>query len=285
MDNTAEVDLPTGLDLNDSGGRVRSVALAGVGPMGGGRLLGPRHNASHLLIWINRGGGRIMFDGTQHGFGPNSAIFVPANTVYQLDLSIGAAGWQVSVPEDLPAPLPLAPVLAGVSKPLAQNLLTKAFVGIQDEFIGNHPFRGAAMAYSVGMLAVLFARMDQEAARQDVSKDSARRRLMRRFIARLNERYNTADTVKDYARELGVTTTHLTRVCRQTAGKPTTQLIQERTLEAARQMLTRSTSRIGDISTQLGFSSPAYFTRLFSEKTGQSPKAYRRKHRGQPRPN
>lgn len=279
------MDTDKKLDLNECGGRVRSLALAGVGAMGGTRVQSPRHDSSHQMIWVNRGGGRIMIDGAQHGFGPNSAIFVPANTVYLLDLSLGAAGWQVSVPVDLPAPLPLAPVLASVTKPLAQNMMTKAFVGIQDEFVSNDPFRGAAMAYSVGMLAVLYARMDQNATRKDVSKDSARRRLMRRFIARLNTRYNSADTVKDYARDLGVTTTHLTRVCRESAGKPATQLIQDRTLEAARLMLTRSSTRIGEISSELGFSSPAYFTRLFSEKIGQSPKAYRRTHRGQPRAN
>jgi len=175
-------------------------------------------------------------------------------------------------------------VLASVGKPLAQNLMTKAFVGIQDEYIGKDRHRGSAMAYSVGMVAVLFARMDAEATRKDVSKDSARRRLMRRFIARLNQRYNTGDTVRDYAKELGVTTTHLTRICRETSGKPATQMIQDRTLEAARLMLTRSNIKIGEISSQLGFSSPAYFTRLFSEKNGQSPKAFRRTHRGQPGP-
>lgn len=271
----------TAIDLDELGARVRSVAIAGQGPMGG-RARAPRHENAHQLIWINRGGGRVMLDGVQHGFGPNSAIFVPANTIYLLDLSLGAAGWQVSVPTDLPAPLPQAPVLASVSKPLAQNLMTKSFVGIQDEFIGHDVHRGSAMAYSVGMLAVLFARMDEDATRKDVAKDSARRRLMRKFVARLNQRYNTPDTVRDYAEELGITTTHLTRICRETTGKPATQMIQDRTLEAARQLLSRSNSKIGDISTQLGFSSPAYFTRLFSEKTGQSPKAYRRTHRGQP---
>jgi len=269
------------IDLDECGGRVRSVAIAGQGPMGT-RNRAPRHDNGHQLIWINRGGGRVMLDGLQHGFGPNSAIFVPAHTVYQLDLSLGAAGWQVSVPVDLSAPLPQAPVLASVTKPLVQNLMTKAFVAIQDEFIGHDLHRGAAMAYSVGMLAILFARMDAETTRKDVSKDSARRRLMRSFITRLNERYNTADTVRDYAKELGVTTTHLTRICRETSGKPATQMIQDKTLEAARQMLARSNTKIGQISSQLGFSSPAYFTRLFSEKIGQSPKAYRRTHRGQP---
>lgn len=270
------------LALDDSGARIVSTPLVGQAPLAVRNKM-PRHDTTHQFFWVNRGGGRALIDGIQQGFGPNSAIYIPAHTVYQIDLSLGAAGWQVSLPVDLPIPLPQTPVLAAVTKPLAQSHMTKAFVGIQDEFIGHERHRGTALIYAAGTLAILFSRLDQETSRKEVSKDSARRRLMRGFVSRLNERYQSGDTVRDYATHLGVTTTHLTRVCRETAGKPATQMIQDKTLEAARHLLARSTSKVGEISETLGFSSPAYFTRLFSEKTGQSPMAYRRTHRGQPR--
>ena len=42
-------------------------------------------------------------------------------------------------------------------------------------------------------------------------------------------------------------------------------------------MLTNIDHKILEISNHLGFSSPAYFTRLFSAKQGQTPKEFREK--------
>ena len=54
--------------------------------------------SNHHLIWITRGGGRAFIDSTQQGFGSNTAMFIPAETLFHLDLSHGSIGWQVSIP-------------------------------------------------------------------------------------------------------------------------------------------------------------------------------------------
>ena len=143
----------------------------------------------------------------------------------------------------------------------------------------SHPLRGTALIYSVGLLAVLYNRIDTSKNRKDLETDNAKRRLMRRFISRLNDRYATHDTVRDYADNLGVTTTHLTRVCRETAGKPATLFIREKTMEEAKFLLKETDQKIGVIAHDLGFKTPAYFTRVFSEAVGQSPKVFRNTHR------
>lgn len=234
---------------------------------------------NHHLIWITRGGGRAFIDNTQQGFGSNTAMFIPAETLFHLDLSHGSVGWQVSIPAKLRIPLPEKPLLTSVSKPLHHRQLSNAFSAVQEEFMTSQALRGTALIYSVGLLAVLYNRIDTSKNRKELETDSAKRRLMRRFMSRLNDRYATHDTVRDYASNLGVTTTHLTRVCRETAGKPATIFIREKTMEEAKFLLKETNQKIGVIAHDLGFKTPAYFTRVFSESVGQSPKVFRNAHR------
>jgi len=256
------------------GNRIASHALTGTSLLHRpGSRLGMA--SSHHLIWITRGGGRAFIDSTPQGFGTNTAMFIPANTLFHLDLSPGSIGWQVNIPANLRIPLPETPLLTSVLKPLSQRQLSNAFSAVQEEFITKQPMRGTALIYSVGLLAVLFNRLDTSKNRKDLEQDSAKRRLMRRFVSRLNDRYASPDTVRDYAADLGVTTTHLTRVCRETAGKPATRFIREKTIDEARFLLRETDQKVGVIATDLGFKSPAYFTRVFTESVGKSPKAFR----------
>ncbi len=232
--------------------------------------------SGHHLIWITRGGGRAFIDSTQQGFSSNTAMFIPAETLFHLELSSGTIGWRVNIPSKLRIPLPQSPLLTSVVKPLNQRQLSNAFSAVQEEFITDQAMRGTALIYSVGLLAVLFNRIDSSKNRKDLENDSAKRRLMRRFVTRLNDRYASHDTVRDYAANLGVTTTHLTRVCRETAGKPATIFIREKTMEEAKFLLKETDEKIGVIARDLGFKSPAYFTRVFSESVGASPKSFRK---------
>ncbi len=232
--------------------------------------------SSHQLVWITRGGGRAIIDSTRHGFSANTALFIPADTLLHLDINAGTHGWRVSIPANLRIPLPSKPLLTPVLKPLHQRQLSAAFAAVQEEFITRQPLRGTALIYSAGLLAVLFNRLDSSKNRKELEKDSAKRRLMRRFVNRLNNRYATDDTVRDYAADLGVTSTHLTRVCKETSGKPATLFIREKTMEEAKFLLRETDAKIGVIAADLGFSSPAYFTRVFSETVGQPPKDFRK---------
>lgn len=234
--------------------------------------------SSHKLIWITRGGGRAFIDNSQQGFGTNTAMYIPAETLLHLELTPGTIGWQVSVPSALRIPLPQTPLLISVTDALTQRQLSHAISAVQEEFINKKPMRGTALIYEVGMLAVLFSRIDTSTNRKNLASDTAKRRLMRRFLARLNDRYATPDTVRDYAHNLGVTTTHLTRVCRETVGKPATSFIREKTMDEARFLLKETDAKVGEIAKDLGFNSPAYFTRVFSETFGVSPKQFRKNH-------
>jgi AraC family transcriptional regulator, transcriptional activator of pobA len=81
--------------------------------------------------------------------------------------------------------------------------------------------------------------------------------------------------VARYAEALNVTPTHLTRVVRETYGCPATHMIRDRMVREARRHLVYTNLSISQIAYALRFDDPAYFTRTFTQATGQSPRAFR----------
>ena len=88
--------------------------------------------------------------------------------------------------------------------------------------------------------------------------------------------FATGRSVSDYAAELDVTPTHLTRVCNQTCGRSASTLLHDRVLFEARRLLTDTKTPVNQIAAGLGFTSPAYFTRAFVARTGKTPTAFRK---------
>jgi AraC-like DNA-binding protein len=92
----------------------------------------------------------------------------------------------------------------------------------------------------------------------------------------LEREFRSGMGVADYAQALGVTPTHLTRCCRIVGGRPAKALLHDRLIYEARRLLTETDLPVWKIAGSLGFSSPAYFTRAFHQRTGQAPLTFRR---------
>lgn len=238
-----------------------------------------RHYDLHQFFWITRGGGRIRVDGHTFGFGPSTAIYVPNMTVHGFEFTPSSVGWVVSVADSLPNTLPEGMVMTALPRPTEQAHLTGIYTALNAEYVSDNQDREEALLHHAGLLALRYRRFHSDHFNNDGQKESARRRLMRKFIHRLEDRFSSPDTVKDYAGALSVTTTHLTRVCRETTGKPATKLIQDRTILEAQRALAHSDDQISNIGSRLGFQTPAYFTRVFTQHTGKSPREYRREAR------
>lgn len=234
------------------------------------------HGDRHQLFWINKGAGRVQTDGYTRGFGPNTISFIPAGTVHGFDFTPVTAGWVITLPLVLPmdAELPVVPVMSMVNTREEQASLTGICDDISREQAQDEAARTTALACHGGLLAVWLMR---HLIRHDVraATDDAARRLLREFSRALEAGFHTEHAVSFYADALMVTPTHLTRVCRQHNGQSANSLIQNRTLLEARQRLAFTDQKIVDVARGLGFASAAYFTRLFTQKTGRSPSEFR----------
>lgn len=82
-------------------------------------------------------------------------------------------------------------------------------------------------------------------------------------------------TPADYAQQLKVHVNHLNYSLRSYFGKTTSDLIQERILQEALDLLQYSHWRITEIAFSLGFEYSQHFNNFFKRKTGKSPREYR----------
>ena len=95
------------------------------------------------------------------------------------------------------------------------------------------------------------------------------------YHERQDERFAERQSVSDYAAALDITPVHLTRIARAATGKPASRLIEERLVREARRNLIYTNLSVATIAYTLGFSDPAYFSRIFTRCTGLAPRRFR----------
>jgi AraC family 4-hydroxyphenylacetate 3-monooxygenase operon regulatory protein len=62
------------------------------------------------------------------------------------------------------------------------------------------------------------------------------------------------------------------------AKQPSKAIVHERALSEARRLLRFTQIPVAELSYQLGFADPAYFSRFFKQRTGLPPGEFRRQH-------
>jgi len=82
-------------------------------------------------------------------------------------------------------------------------------------------------------------------------------------------------TLSDVAKSVNLTPGYLTTWVRRRTGKTVQEWIIERKLVEARKLLAESDLPVGSIARAVGFSDPAYFTRVFTRDVGMSPRRWR----------
>ncbi len=229
----------------------------------------------NLLIWITRGQGRVIVNGVRRGIGTHNALFLPAGTLFAIDIGAQSFAQAVESPAGLTGRLPRGPVHLRVRDSLAQAELTAEMEAMQREISRGRPLTQDALEAHVRLIAVWIARQ-QDAGSSDTPRDNAAQRLARQFARLVVRDFRSDRPMSDYAAALDVTPTHLTRVCRDCCGKTAAEILTERRLYEARVLLAAPDPAIQDVARDLGFHSPAYFTRFIQAHTGQTPSALRR---------
>lgn len=84
-------------------------------------------------------------------------------------------------------------------------------------------------------------------------------------------------SVSDYASQLNISTHQLNNFVKATSGKTTSEIIKERTILEAQQLLNFSELTVRQITDKLGFEDSSYFARFFKKQVGLSPQDFRKK--------
>lgn len=254
---------------------IRVYTLPGLASLGRWRLQSLQSRPAHVFLWITRGQGQIRVGKTMRGFGPNTVLFIPAGQIHAVIPGNNAQGYAGFLPQNLPVPVPHHPALIKANSIFEQGQMTGYFEQISLE--NNAPDIGSAHVIE-SYLTLISVWIERHQTRNDwaePTRPNAAQRLADSFLQRLEDNHPMGLTVSTYAAVLDVTPTHLSRICREIFRLPASDLIQARVILAAKYALADSDRKMSSIASDLGFSSAAYFTRLFRQISGLSPRQFR----------
>lgn len=255
--------------------QVRLVPIPRLAQGGRWRVEAMRSYSGPVLYWFTRGQGRITVAGVTRGYGTHNAVFLPPGTMHGFELGPQVFGTAVFFGRGSDVTLPDEPLHLRVRDTAPQAELSGILDAIQRELDSDRTGADRAARHHLGLLGVWIERQ-RAAAQADEKRPDAARRLVARYTEMLERDFASGKGVAEYAADLGVTPTHLTRVCNQTCGRSALKLVQDRVLFEARRLLTETDMPVNRIAADLGFTSPAYFTRAFQARTGKTPTAFRK---------
>lgn len=262
-------------DIPEAPSALRFIPIPRLAAGGRWRVEAMRSLSEPLLLWFTRGQGRITVAGTTRGYGAHNAVFIPAGTMHGFEVAPHTFGTAVFFGRNCDVTLPATPQHLRIRDATPQMELNAILDNVKAELDSNRPAHDRATHHHLGLLGVWLERQT-ELAGDDATRPDASRRLAARYAGLLERDFRTGLGVAGYAAALGVTPTHLTRVCKHTSGRSALELLQERLLFEARKLLLETKLPVKRVSESLGFTSAAYFTRSFQQRTGQTPTAFRR---------
>jgi len=180
-----------------------------------------------------------------------------------------------------PAFLPLGGAADEVRAEAARLILLAEL--LQQEFGGRGKGRSAAvqalgLCFFISVNRLLAGHEPATPLKRERGEDL---RIFLTFCDLVELHFRDHLTLPDYAGKLAVTEARLNDVCRRMANLPSKGLVHDRLLQEARRLLRFSTTPVGELSYQLGFADPAYFSRFFTRRVGMTPSQFRIQHQDQ----
>jgi len=248
------------------------------------------HRHSHLFqaLFVAEGHAVAGAEGRQVALAAPALAWVPPLVVHAYDFAPGTVGVVVSVPAPLlRSGLALAPAV--LQRLGAFGTVAGALPGDGWEearflcrtLLRDHQTvaagREASLSARAALLALWVSR-HADAGREDGRNGDASSLvpIVRRFLEAVEGGYGQMRPLPDYAREVGVSPSHLARACRAVTGRSPSRLVHDRRLVEGKRLLAYTALPVGQIALRLGFEDAAYFSRFFKVHVGTSPLSFRR---------
>ena len=135
----------------------------------------------------------------------------------------------------------------------------------------------------VSNLEVLLNYCERFYGRQFITRKKVNKDVVIAFETMLNQRFEETileekgiPHVKELAVSMGYSTYYLSDLLKRETGSSVQAYIHEKIILKAKDYLTGSDDRVGDIAYKLGYEHPEHFSRFFKKKIGMSPVQYRK---------
>lgn len=215
-----------------------------------------------------------------------SVIVMPSNTLHGFNFSPDVRGYVITlsdifVENTLSASpsvfleLNRVKILPAVSEQPFFDALIKIVGEIEEEVFSSFVERQQVLQAYFNVLLIKIYRLAILNKEQQYGEEVREINHFRRFQKSLRLSAIHKKSVSDFAKEMTITTVHLNRICQAVAGKSTSQIIQEHSVNEACKYLMHTSYSISEIAHLLNFEDLSYFSRLMKKYLGKSPQLYR----------
>ncbi|MFT4089312.1 MAG: helix-turn-helix domain-containing protein [Asticcacaulis sp.] len=251
-----------------------------------GRIKPHKHDSLTHLFVILKGAGSVYADDREILFDGPHILFIPTGIVHGFNFDAQVEGYVLTLADaflkDLIATRTGIDGLGSRMRALPLKSRTEDVLHIihrlEREQSWQAPAQRAAIEASLAVLLIDVYRLSQaERSASDLMPGNYRH-VMARFHQQIEQYYKSGRTLPEYLSDLHVSEAQLRYACQKAGEASPMQHILNRRLIEAKRLLIYSDMSISDCALSLGFDDPAYFSRLFTRSTGQSPRAYRQAH-------
>lgn len=231
-----------------------------------------RHEQLLQLLLIDSGSAKAGLDGVTTDLKTGDLVLIPTMVVHEYWFSQDVDGLVITLFQSDIAALGFSFERAVVVEKAreARKLVDQVIAELRSPGVKHELVQNA-------LLTLLFAVIERASAASVSANSPADRTqsLAMRFRDLVEKNFKSTRKVSDLADELGVSHTHLNRVCAAVLGGPAQSVINRRLATEARRYLMFSDLPVKLVASELGFDDPAYFARFVSRHLGKSPLAVR----------
>jgi len=223
------------------------------------------------LHWVGSGMLRVVTPDAAEGIGAGQAVMVPPGLRRRFDIAESVSGHALSVVGPQAAPIIQSLGGSGLLHPGPPPAAEFTRLEQEIRLMTDDGWRAAsATAYRI------LTRAYRPSHQPDPAVGDS---LVGRAIRLIDAHFHNPDVnVNWLAHQLGCHRCHLTHRFREQTGRSPSDYLIHRRLQNAMNALRSSHEPVARIAGACGFGSVAYFSRLFRQRTGTSPTAFRAEH-------
>lgn len=241
------------------------------------------------IVWLKKGSGHHVIDTVRYPYSGSVLFMLSPGQLHRIFPEEKAEGYVIkfspslfSDAKDLDEYLvktglfdnieaePLVKVSASV-----HAVLEDVFKKMETEFNAQEEDKEKIMLAYLKILITHVGRLKKIQFSQEHTAIDSGYALFQRYKAAVERHYKTEHSVQAYADKLGSQARTINTITKKFTGKTAGEIIASRLALEAKRELYHNTKSVKEIGFDLGFESPAYFTRFFKKQTGTSPYEYK----------
>lgn len=251
--------------------------------------IGTHRDDHYIFLFLERGSIRMMIDFQEFSFeGCTAACLLPGQVHNFIASDLAPVGWMMatdlgSVDDSLSEALEdfsLNPGPVAVSNDMAEILVNELSL-LRDMVYGKNrmSFSKAVVNAMVQVCAGTFSSIFQQNRHHGGSEKSRPVIITNRFKSLVLRHFKTVKSPAEYAGMLHITPSYLNEAVKNITGFTATHWIQRAVILESKRLLYHTNLNVKEISFEVGYSDPTYFSRLFQKIERLSPAAFRKEYR------